>query len=177
MKDQEKLNLFEVGRRVREVREAKGLSGEELGARINRSQNAISKIELGQTAKVNLDNIRLIAVECDTTEDYLLLRSPYKTHQEEVRALIGQMRNNDAMWTAFLKHIALYSGYEFDEADRNEISSVDVNAPYIVFKKFGSEEWLSMRETNTFINDIERYAEMRLKTIFERRVQNGKKEG
>ena len=101
--------------------------------------------------------------------DYLLLKSEYMTHAEAVRNAIIKMQNDDAMWVAFLKHIALYAGYEFEEADQCDNSSVDVNAPYIIFKRSDAEEYLSLRETNVFIDDIERYAEMRLKTIFDRR--------
>ena len=165
MKNQEKLDLFEVGRRVRQVREEKHLSGEELGARIHRSQNAISKIELGQTAKVNLDNIRLIAKECDTTEDYLLLRSNYKTREEEIRALIGQMQNDDTMWLAFIKYIALFAGYTMKDK-----SSMDITpSPYMVFERDGQEEHFSLEDVNDFIREVTKHSGLSFQMMIDRK--------
>lgn len=179
MKESGRLNLIEVGKRVREVREAKNLSGEELGARINRSQNAISKIERGLTAKVNIDNIRLIAKECDVSEDYLLLRSDYKTRKEEIQAIVGKMQDNDVMWMEFMKYIATYAGYKMSNCDNFNnmgecvFDAKKLNEPYLLFENEASSCNISIRDTNIYMEDITRYAELRLNMMIERKKKEG----
>lgn len=156
------------GQRVKEVRRAAGLSRDELAEILGYSRGLVDAIEQGHR-NLTLENAEKIAAACNVLEDYLLLKTDFKTHAEAIRDNIHKLQNDDVMWMAFIKHITLYAGYEFKEADRDGISSVDVNAPYIVFKRPEAEKWLSLRETNYFIDDIERYAEMRLKTIFDRK--------
>lgn len=169
MKESEKLNLIEVGKRVREVREAIHLSGAALGDAIGYSQNAISKIERGLTAKVNLDAIKAIAKVCGCTEDYLLLKTDFKTRQEAVQAVVGQMQNLDVMWTEFLRHVALIAGYTMQEVDRSSVSPADVHSPYLRFVKDGDAKSLSMREVNVFISEVEQHSGLALQMLFDRK--------
>lgn len=175
MEETERINLIEVGKRVREVREAtirngKRLSQTALGKEIGYSQNNINKIEHGNTSKVNLDTIKAIATVCGCSEDYLLLRSDFKTRQEEIKAGIGQMQNHDIMIMSFIRYVAEFSGYTITEADRANVSPDDlIQSPYLLFEKDGQRKSLSLRETNDFINQVERHAALSLQMILDRK--------
>lgn len=173
MEESEKLNLTMVGERVKEVREAKRLSQSALGQKIYRSQNAINKIEHGKVAKVNIDIIRSIAEVCGCSEDYLLLRTIYKTRREEIKAVIGQMQDHDIMIMSFIQFIAESSGYKLKEAGRENVSQDDLlSSPYLVFEKGGVSQSLTMRETNDFINSVERHAALSLQMMLEKRMES-----
>ena len=61
----------ELGRRVQQLRKAKGLSQEELADRVGVSRQAVSKWESGQTAP-DLERLLALGAQLDTTTDYLL---------------------------------------------------------------------------------------------------------
>ncbi|MEK3819637.1 helix-turn-helix transcriptional regulator [Cytobacillus sp. FSL W8-0315] len=54
----------EVGYRIREIREEKKITLEELGNKIGKSKSFISKLETGKK-KINLENLQLIASALD----------------------------------------------------------------------------------------------------------------
>jgi transcriptional regulator with XRE-family HTH domain len=60
-----------IGQRVREAREAKGLSQEELGAALGYTATAISYFEAG-SRKVRLEDLQRVAQVLDIDLDYLL---------------------------------------------------------------------------------------------------------
>ena len=174
MKETEKLNLIEVGKRVKEVREAKKLSQAALAEKLFLSQNAIAKIEKGKTAKINLEHIHKIAEQCGCSEDYLLLRTEYRTRKESVQALIGKMQNTDAMWTAFIDYVALLSGYSMKVCENGHEQadgslSIDPQAPYLIFENGSGSHDFTMRDINIYMEDITRYAELRLQMMIERK--------
>ena len=61
----------ELGRRVQQLRKAKGFSQEELADRVGVSRQAVSKWESGQTAP-DLERLLALGAQLDTTTDYLL---------------------------------------------------------------------------------------------------------
>ena len=164
----EKLNLIEVGKRVREVRKEKGLSGEALGEAIHRSQNTISKIEMGKSG-ATIENLRAIAKECGVLEDYLLLRTDYKTKAEFLKDTINKLQETDLMWRAFLNHIAIVSGYEYTELPHQ--NGVSLDEPYILYSKGKESYSLSMKEINAYMKDIEWYASLRLQKMIDEEGQ------
>lgn len=61
----------ELGRRVQQLRKAKGFSQEELADRVGASRQAVSKWEGGQTAP-DLERLLALSKQLDVTTDYLL---------------------------------------------------------------------------------------------------------
>lgn len=61
----------ELGRRVQQLRKAKGFSQEELADRVGVSRQAVSKWEGGQTAP-DLERLLALSKQLDVTTDYLL---------------------------------------------------------------------------------------------------------
>lgn len=167
MEKTEKINLIEVGRRVRAARKDCGLTGEQLGAMIARSQNTISKIERGLNSATP-DNIRAIARACGVSEDYLWLRSDFKTESEAIRASVEQMQKDDVMWTAFLKHIALFKGYQMVIPDRDSGEIYTRDTEYLAFEKDGKRYALSLSSTNFLIKDVVEHSGLALQMRLER---------
>lgn len=168
MEKTEKINLIEVGRRVREARKDRGLTGKQLGAMIARSQNTISKIERGLNSATP-DNIRRIAMACDVSEDYLWLRTDYKTDAEALRASVKLMQSDDAMWRAFFQHIAICEGYEMSVADRSGVDPADLDAPYLLFDVDGDQKYLSISETEKFVRSVRAHVGLTLKMMLDQR--------
>lgn len=61
-----------IGERIKELRKKKGMSQQELGETIGLSQNAISKIEIGQT-QLTLEHLYNIANTFDVSPDYICM--------------------------------------------------------------------------------------------------------
>ena len=168
MNQDEKLKLKRIGERVSEVRKAKGMSQVDLAEVVLCSQNNISKIERGISG-ANMENLSRIARACEVSEDYLLLRTNFKTHAEAVRSMIGQMQQADALWTAFIEHIATCEGYQTSEADRAGVDPTNTAADYLVFEKDGFRGCLSMADVNDYIADVTRHAGLSLQMMIEKR--------
>lgn len=168
MNQSEKLKLKRIGERVREVREAKGMSQTGLAQLVICSQNNISKIERGISG-ANMENLSRIARACDVSEDYLLLRTDFKTRADAVRAMIGQMQQADALWTAFIEHIATYAGYHTIEADRVGVDPTDTTADYLIFEKDNTRACLGMADINAYIAEVTRHAGLSLQMMIEKR--------
>ena len=161
------------GERVKEARKVAGLSRAELAARINCEKGTLAAIEQGHR-NLTLENASLIAKECGCSETYLLLQSEYRTQKEAIQAVIGKMQNLDAMWMAFIKHIALISNYEMipcknghEQADGS--LSIDPQAPYLIFENDSGSYDFTMRDINIYMEDVTRYAELRLQMMIERK--------
>ena len=61
-----------IGKRIRNAREKKKMTQEQLGSKIGISKSAISKIECGKQKEPNLDLINSIARELGVRAEYLL---------------------------------------------------------------------------------------------------------
>lgn len=96
------------------------------------------------------------------------------TEKEAIQAIIGKLKILDVMWTEFIKHIALRSGYEMKECEnghpaKDETMVIDTETPYLSFENGSDSYDFTIRDTNIFIDDISRYAELRLKMMLERK--------
>ena len=167
----------EVGKRVKAIRERYKITqnqlAEDLGYKVLTPDKVIRSIEHGDRGLTN-EKLQIIVDKYGVSADYLLLRSDYMTEKEAVQALIDQMQNLDVLWTEFLKHIALRSGYEMKEckngrAADNELLAIETEAPYLTFENGSDIYSFTIRDTNTYIDDISRYAELRLQMVFERK--------
>ena len=166
-----------VGERVKQVRKRYKITqnqlAEDLGYKGLTPDKVIRAIEHGDRGLTN-EKLQIIVDKYGVSADYLLLRSDYMTRKEAVQALIGQMQNLDVLWTEFIKHIASRSGYEMKECENghqadNETLVIDTEAPYMKFKNESDSYSFTIRDTNTFIDDISRYAELRLQMMLERK--------
>lgn len=176
MENKENRNKI-VGERVKQVRKRYKITqnqlAEDLGYKGLTPDKVIRSIEHGDRGLTN-EKLQIIVDKYGVSADYLLLRSDYMTKEEAVQSLIGQMQNLDVMWTEFIKHIALRSGYEMKECENghqadNESLVIDTEAPYMKFKNESDSYSFTIRDTNTFIDDISRYAELRLQMMLERK--------
>lgn len=61
-----------MGDRIRMLRQAKGLTQEELGARVGVSKVAVSQWETGSTANIRLKTFLALVDELGTTPQYLI---------------------------------------------------------------------------------------------------------
>lgn len=168
MKKTDIVKLERIGARVRTVRVEKGLTQAELAEAIHCTQNNVSKIERGVSG-ANLENLARIAEVCGVSLDYLQLRTDYKTHADAVRAAIGQMQQDDALWSAFVRRMAECSGYDVSEADRSGVDPADTDAAYLVFEKDGVRDDLSISDVNRFIREVTQHAGLSLQMMLERR--------
>lgn len=167
----------EVGKRVKLVRKRYRITqnqlAEDLGYGGLTPDKVIRAIEHGDRGLTN-EKLQIIVDKYGVSADYLLLQSEYMTRKEAVQAMIGQMQNLDVMWTEFIKHIALLSGYEMKECEnghpaKDETMVIDTEAPYLSFENGSGSYDFTIRDTNIFIDDISRYAELRLKMMLERK--------
>ena len=164
------------GERVKEVRKDAGFSRAELAERINCEKGTLAAIEQGHR-NLTLENAELIAKECNVLTNYLLLRSDYKSQQEQHQAAINRLQNLDVMWTEFIKHIAICSGYEMKECENghpkeNGEFNIVIEDPYLIFENDSCSYSFTMRDTNIFMEDISRYAQLRLQMMFERKKRS-----
>lgn len=172
MAEMGKSKLETIGKRVSDARRKKGLSQTELATAIMCSQNNISKIERGISG-ANLENLARIAKALDVTEDYLLLRSEFPTYADEVRDAVGKMQRADALWTEFIRHIALYAGFEMRE-EASSYNPSDTDSPYMRFLHDGGEDYLSLSDVNDLIAEVTKHAGLSLQISLEkRRRKNG----
>ena len=100
--------------------------------------------------------------------DYLLLKSEYMTYEEAIRAEADNMKSNDALWFAFIKHIAICAGYTMVEADRDRGDSTEISSPYLLFEKDGKQKDLTLSEVNRFIESVTKHSCLSLEILFER---------
>ncbi|QTD40641.1 helix-turn-helix domain-containing protein [Sporosarcina sp. Te-1] len=79
---------MDVGKRIREVRESRGMEQFELANRINISQSKMNKIETGFQKRLETDILVLISDVLGVTVDYLLGKSysPHLSKEEEFQA-------------------------------------------------------------------------------------------
>lgn len=174
--EQENQNKL-VGERVKLIMERFGLTQKELGIRIgyggDNPDRAINNIVHGRRELPPKKRDR-INDEFDLNPDYLLLRSPYMTQKDVVQALVGQTQKADVMWTAFIKYISLRSGYAMKEGkgvheQADGSFSIDLQAPYLIFENDSCSCDFTMRDINIYMEDITRYAELRLQIMIERK--------
>lgn len=74
-----------LGKRLKELRELKGLTQQELAGIMNLSQQTIGHYEVGR-AKPDADTLNLLATYFGTTVDYLLGRTNIKQPIETIAA-------------------------------------------------------------------------------------------
>lgn len=176
MGDKENRNK-EVGKRVKLIRRRYKITqnqlAEDLGYKGLTPDKVIRAIECGDRS-LTAEKLQLIVDKYGVSADYLLLNSIYMTREEAIQAMIGQLKNLDVMSTEFIRHIALCSGYEMKECENghqaeDEIMVIDPEAPYLLFE-CGSDSYnFTIKDTNIFMEDISRYAELRLQMMFERK--------
>ncbi len=65
------VNIKELGEKIRELRTECGLSQKQLAAKIGVATNTVSQYESGKS-KTSIDVLANLAVELDTTTDFLL---------------------------------------------------------------------------------------------------------
>lgn len=163
----------ESGDRIRKARQHKGIKREELADAIHCSPGLIASMEQGVRA-LRYENAVSIAQICGVRVEWLFTGSEPMTEKEAIQAIIGKLKILDVMWTEFIKHIALRSGYEMKECEnghpaKDETMVIDTETPYLSFENGSDSYDFTIRDTNIFIDDISRYAELRLKMMLERK--------
>lgn len=81
-----------IGDRIRELREQKGLTQKELGELINVSAQVISNWERGYTPTINYENIIQLARALDTTVAYLVGKNDEKEKSLSLNQLPPDIR-------------------------------------------------------------------------------------
>ena len=77
------INTIEVGKRIRELREEKGLTQEELAFRVGIQQTMLSRIE-SATAKASIENYNKLGKICDALDfDLIDLLFPHKEGEKD----------------------------------------------------------------------------------------------
>lgn len=66
-----KINMKELGEKIKELRTERGLSQKQLADKIGVATNTISQYESGKS-KTSIDVLASLAIELDTTTDFLL---------------------------------------------------------------------------------------------------------
>lgn len=179
----EKINLIEVGKRVKEAREAKKLSQAALAGMMFLSQNAIAKIEKGKTAKINLDHIHQIAEICGVLEDYLLLRCDYRTMDELYKAMSDRSEKVNMMWQVFLSRIATNIGYDCSILQGYQEGFENSNTLFVFKDGEGKEFYFDWFDSiYPLLDDITAHSGLALKRMIARAaikesVEKMKKEG
>ena len=88
------MDLTLLGNRIRIAREKKGITQEELAARVNISPSHISVIERGvKTARI--DTVVRIANELDVSSDYLLQDLVTRSRESQLMASIMDLPETD----------------------------------------------------------------------------------
>ena len=88
------MDLTLLGNRIRIAREKKGITQEELAARVNISPSHISVIERGvKTARI--DTVVRIANELDVSSDYLLQDLVNRSRESQLMASIMDLPETD----------------------------------------------------------------------------------
>ena len=159
-----KSEYIEKGRRVRTAREYAGLKREALAQAIFRDCSLIASIEQGRR-NLTPQNAELIAEVCRVDPNYLLLKSEYLTVADSIKATVGQMQNNDVMWMAFIKYVALFAGYTMKDKSSMDISP----SPYMVFERDGQEEHFSLRDVNNFIRELTKHSGLSFQMMIDRK--------
>ncbi|WP_406945719.1 helix-turn-helix domain-containing protein [Halobacillus sp. SY10] len=79
---------MDVGKRIKKIRDEKGIQQLELAHKVNISQTKMNKIESGYQKKIEPDILIEIANSLMVTTDYLLGRSdtPHLSEEEEFKA-------------------------------------------------------------------------------------------
>lgn len=96
----------EVGQRIREIRENKGLSVEELGKRIGgKNKSFVSKMERGEKP-ISLENLGLIASALDVEIEELFGKKKVTSPEEAWSTFIGEMKDRGLTPTEVLERIA-----------------------------------------------------------------------
>lgn len=86
-------NITEAGKRIQNLRKAKGLTQEQLAERLNISTVHLAKIESG-SRNCSLDILIAIAIFFDASLDYIVFGKAHTDHsvlKVELSALIGRM--------------------------------------------------------------------------------------
>lgn len=106
-----------LGNRLRELREEKGLTQEELGKRLNLTKANISKYE-SEKLEPNIETITYLANFFETTADYILGRS--NVRQPETQAV--REKPTDYEIEDFLRNSNVKFGdAPLDEEDKQDI--------------------------------------------------------
>ena len=159
-----------VGERVQLIMERFKLTQKELGIRIgyggDNPDRAINNIIHGRRELPPKKRDKLND-EFGLNPDFLLLRSEYMTKQDERKAVIGKMQNDDYMFTAFIRHIAMAAGYTMKEADRE--NATDVSGPYLTFERDGEQEYFSLREVNDVIKEVTEHSRLGFEMMIDRK--------
>lgn len=93
-----------LGSRIRELREERGLTQEELGKILNLTKGNISKYESSKL-EPNIETIKLIANYFKVSTDYLLGRTEYRNYPHTQAAHIAENESEYPLTEKDLEHI------------------------------------------------------------------------
>lgn len=103
------MNSIILGNKIRDLREEKNLSQDELSERVSLSVNAISNIEGGKSSP-NLRTIVSIAAELESSIDFLVSEEISKTKNTYINEILIRLNKMDEFEVRHIyKYISLWN--------------------------------------------------------------------
>ena len=175
-------DMFEAGKRLKECREWRGLSRDELIQRVEalpsnrdkvRSVKQLSYIENG-TRSLSIEYATLFAQALNIRIEYLLLKDGFRTESERVSAHVGNRHTRVDLISELLK----LHGYEIKEVTREMPVEVDETGEknqrqtFAIVSPRGSIRYFSHPEILDLIGRIDDEVEMQCAFQF-RKLRDG----
>lgn len=121
-------NMFEVGRRLRECRELRGLSREQLSEKVyslvNDGENTISVKQIGYiecgTRTLSPKYLKLLSRALEVREEYLSLEDNYRTGEERFAAVFDGAESSTKVLHSMIELVAQSKGCEIDIIDNSD---------------------------------------------------------
>lgn len=164
-----------IGERIQRIIDRFGLTQKEFGIRIgyggDSPDRAINNIVHGRRP-LPASKIQRINDEFQLNPDYLLLRSNDMTVRDKRESLVLDMHKEGYMWRSFLEIISDNAGYTFEPEKSFKLTvagALESLDSCTLKDGEGNTVVLNLNEINDFIEDISRYAELRLQMMIERK--------
>ena len=95
------------GERIKELREAKGLSQDELAKMLNISKQAVGKYEKNIVTNIPSDRVESMAIILGSTPEYIMGWEKEKAAAEERGSLVGAVAKDEDLQTMLKMYMAL----------------------------------------------------------------------